>query len=421
MNKREIKKTIRAKEAEMDRLRAVSDNSGSISEVREIGETLKKLRDEINELEDELAKIEDAEEEEAKRSAGSLHDFLQKQSEEARASLAGGSKVLFSNGVKDSNSIYLRSDESMTSRLRKADQKQLDFGKFVRGAVTGLWEDAAEERAAMTTDAMGVVIPQYCAAKIVDAARNVSLFAAAGVPIVPMESNNLTIARVKADPAFGFKAEGAEQAEANSFELEPVELKAKTAYGYAYVSLEAIHSAKNLNQILVQAFSQAMADSIDKGMLYGDDNAPAGILNAEGVNEVTATNSGYTDYVKAIGMVRRANGTPSVLGINADTEEQLSLLADQLGQPLKAPAAVEALEKVVSNQLNADSAAGSDALVFDPNAMVIGVQNHITVRIFRDSDFCIKNGLVGFQLYSMLDCAAVRPSHICKIKGIKAV
>ena len=260
---------------------------------------------------------------------------------------------------------------------------------------------------------------------MIDKARNLSLFTAAGVPIVPMDTNNLTIARVAQDPEFAFKEELAE-ADESSFELEPVELKAKTAYGYAYCSLETIHSAQNLTDILYQVFSQAFADMCDRGMLYGQtasgslvDYAPAGIMNDTDIHEIEAQNKGYVDFIKAIGAIRRANGTPSVVGMNAATEEYLALLTDSNAQILDEPKAFAALTKVVSNQLKEDTVNGSDALVFDPKAMIIGFQNRMVFRMFQDTDYCIKNGAVGFQIYAMLDCAAVQPKHIAKITGIK--
>lgn len=37
--------------------------------------------------------------------------------------------------------------------------------------------------------------------------------------------------------------------------------------------------------------------------------------------------------------------------------------------------------------------------------------------MITDSDECIKKGLVGFQMYAMLDGVAVQPKHIAKITG----
>lgn len=419
MTRKEIKDQIRAKEKEAREIRDKVAASHDLEEVKSLGETLTKLRNDIDELEAQLDELEESgyfDRSDIPENA----EFRGADAVRTAYGAAAGSGVV--NGV---NTLALRNDEKFASRLSQADRKPLDLGKYVRGAVTGDWTNALEERAAFTTSTTGVIIPKVLSANVIDKARNLSLFTAAGVPIVPMDTNNLTIARVAQDPVFAFKEELAE-ADESSFELEPVELKAKTAYGYAYCSLETIHSAQNLTDILYQVFSQAFADMCDRGMLYGQiasgslvDYAPAGIMNDADIHEIEAQNVGYADFIKAIGAIRRANGTPSVVGMNAATEEYLALLTDANRQILEEPKAFAALEKVVSNQLKEDADNGSDALVFDPKAMIIGFQNRMVFRMFQDTDYCIKKGAVGFQIYAMLDCAAVQPKHIAKITGIK--
>lgn len=318
--------------------------------------------------------------------------------------------------------LALRSDETLVSRLEQAERKPLDLGKYVRGAITGNWNNAQEERAAFTTSTTGVIIPQALSARVIDLSRNVSLFASAGVPLVPMDTDNMTIARVKEDPQFKFKQELAEADEAG-FTLDSVKLETKTAYGYAYCSLEAIRSAKNLTDILGRVFSQALAKACDYGMLYGqngDTFAPSGIMNDTAINKIEATNRYYSDFIRAIGAIKRANGNPTVVGMNAATEEELALMTDANGNIMEEPKAFADLSKVISNQLIEDAENGSDALVFDPYAMVIGIQNQLTFRIIQDTDYCIKHGAIGFQIYSMLDCIATQPKHITKITGLKA-
>ena len=107
------------------------------------------------------------------------------------------------------------------------------------------------------------------------------------------------------------------------------------------------------------------------------------------------------------------------MGINAGTEEQLALVKDSNGNTLAMPPSLASLKQVVSNQLAEDETDGSDALVFDPKAMIIGLQNNLRFKIIDSTDYCIKNGAIGFQIYSMLDCAVVQPKHICKITGLK--
>lgn len=74
---------------------------------------------------------------------------------------------------------------------------------------------------------------------------------------------------------------------------------------------------------------------------------------------------------------------------------------------------------IVTNQLKFDEENGSDAIVFDPKSMVVGIQNRLVVEYFRDSDKCIENGLVGLRMYAMVDCAILKPKNICIIEGIK--
>lgn len=330
-------------------------------------------------------------------------------------------------------SLFLNKTDKLADRVNVSDEKTKELlnqdgalGEVIKGMVTGKWSNQ-EFKNVVTTTSTGVLIPEVLSANIIDLARNISLFTNAGVPVVPMDSNNMTISRIKTDPTFGFKAEGTEGVE-GSFELDSVELKSKTVYGYAYVSLESINSSKNLDQIIRQVFAQAMANTIDKAFIYGQENAektgfetfaPGGIMNDININSVVATTGGgYDDIIKAISKVRQSNGNPTAYGINAETEELLSLLKTTDGQYLSAPKAVTDLKQIVSNQLKYDEATGSDALVFDPRAMIIGLQNNIQIKIIEDAE-CLKKGLIAFQIYSMLDCKATTPKHICKITGIK--
>ncbi len=297
------------------------------------------------------------------------------------------------------------------------------LGNTIRGMVTGKWSDSALKNE-VTTTATGTLIPAVLSAKIIDIARNLSLFTAANVPVLPMTSNNMTISRVAEDPVFGFKQEAAEGVEVN-LSIDGVKLESKTCYGYAYVSIEAIESSMNLDSILNNVFAKAIAEAIDQGMLYGatDDDgntldyAPSGIMNDADILTLTATNSAYDDFIKAAAMIRQQNYEPSAWAINAYTDQTLNLLADNDGRYLEAPATLSGLNKIVSNQLAYDSENGSDGLVFRPDSMVIGIQNNIRIKLIEDEK-CLKNGMVGFQIYSMLDCKVVQPKAICRISGL---
>ena len=317
----------------------------------------------------------------------------------------------------------VKEEEPGSNKILKIENA---LGLTVKGMVTGKW-DNQELKNEVTTTSSGTLIPQVLSAQIIDIAREISLFSVAGVPVVPMKSNNVTISRVKKDPIFTFKAEGAE-AEESTFELDGVQLNSKTCYGYAYVTIEAINSSQNLDAILKQVFAAAIANSVDIAMLYGqqaadgesyEDFAPYGIMNDKDILAVPASSTvSYDDVIKGAGAIRKNNGTPTAWAINAVTEEALELLKTTDGQYLQQPKSLDGLKKIVSNQLSHDESKGSDILVFDPKAMLIGIQNNIRIKIIEDEK-CLKNGLVGFQIYTMQDCKVVRTKSICKITGVK--
>ena len=331
----------------------------------------------------------------------------------------------------NSKGIFLNKTDSFISHVEASESdgtllaQDGALGEVIRGMVTGKWVNR-EFKNAVTTSSAGTLIPQILSAQIIDQARALSLFTSAGVRIVPMDTNNMTISRVAKDPAFSFKEEGAAQTEA-TMELDAVELKSKTIYGYAYVTLEAIHSSQNLDEVIQRTFSQALAQGMDVAMLYGQYNgsgydtfAPSGIMNDTDINIVPASEgNGYDSIIKAIGAVGAANGQPTVYGINAQTDEMFSLLKDTTGQYLAVPSTVSTLNKIVSNQLSYDETAGSDALVFDPSAMLIGLQKNINVQMFEGDTESIKKGLVAFRIYAMIDCVTLQPKHIAKITGVK--
>lgn len=327
--------------------------------------------------------------------------------------------------VKDK--VILNKSDKWINRVNiNNNDGNLDIGKWFKGITTGDWNNATMEFKNLATTSTGVLIPQVLSARIIDKAREKSLFTTAGVPVVPMDSNNLTLAKVKTDPVFKFKAEGAEATE-STMELEGVELKSKTAYGYAYITLEAIRSSQNLESVIIEAFSNALAQTIDKAYIYGQDDgaggfdsfAPDGILNSSDINSITATAVDYDDIIKAKSKVKQANGEPTVWGLNAKTEEFFSLLKDAQGDYITVPKSVEKLNQIVSNQLIHDETDGSTSLVFDPQALIIGLQDNINIKILEGSDEAIKKGLVAIRIYAMLDCKMLQPKHICKIEGIK--
>lgn len=363
------------------------------------------LEQEIEELEKELKELEEKQKQAINNNAG----------EEGR-DYKGMKNIILRN----------REDKLFNKMTFTPDERDLNLGKYIRGMVTGKWKEAEMEKREFLTSGASSLIPRPLYAQIVDKARNVSIFGASSVPTVLMETNNLSLAKIKEDLKAEFKEEGKEGKESTPLELESLVLKSKTIYGYAYVSLEAIESAENLDSILIESFGKSVAESIDKAMLYGVystdtssfvDYAPSGIFNNTNINKITASGSNYDDIIKGIGAIKNYNGLASHIVMNAKTEETLSLLKDTTEQYITPPQAVKECNKLISNQLNYETSAGSDILIFNPSSLIIGIQKELNIRMFEGDTESIKKGLVCFRIYSMIDCQVIQPKHICKIEG----
>ena len=373
---------------------------------------IEKIEKEIGLLEDEIS-IKDAEIEEEERKQSQIIKKPEERKEEKGELLKG------------MDNIVLRSKDKLVDKKNySADDKTMSLGKYIRGMVTGKWDNAEIEKRELMTGGVNPLLPSPIMSSIIDTARNKSIFASANVPVVMMDTNSLSIAKVKKDLITHFKAEGQPALESTPLELEGVTLKSKTIYGYAYVSLEAINSAENLDAILRDSFSRAIAEGIDKGMLYGEyedgehkNYSPVGILNHEDINKFTAINSDYDDIIKGIGMIKAKNGVAEVMAFNAMTEEKLSVLKDKNGQYLTPPEAYNSVKKIVSNQLAYTVDGGSDVLIFDPSALLVGIQENITIKLFDSDTACIQKGMVCFRIMAMVDCVVLRPESICYITG----
>ncbi|MFW6026737.1 MAG: phage major capsid protein [Candidatus Woesearchaeota archaeon] len=395
-----------------------------------------KRRELINKAEDELDKgnLDEYENIESKieKLDNEFDDHAKKIANKRALNNLNGSKGHeFISGKLSEAKTILNKGDSWEEEV-KADQtgvQNFNLGKILKGMATGDWKNAQAEFNNITTSTTGTLIPEVLSARVLDKAREKSLFTQAGVPIIPMESGNVTVGKVLTDPVMEFKEEGAAASE-SSMELGGVKLESKTAYGWAYITLEALQSAKNLQEVAMNAFSGALSQVIDKAFLYGqsdgsggfDSFAPAGIFNNEDIESVTAADPvvDYDGVIKAVSKVKQNNGLPTSWGINSKTEEIYSLLKNANGDYyLEAPRMVRNLNQIVSNQLVHEETDGSKSLIFDPKAMAIGMQNRVSIKLIEGTDEGLEKGKVALRIYAMLDAKLLRPEHVCELTGIK--
>ena len=84
------------------------------------------------------------------------------------------------------------------------------------------------------------------------------------------------------------------------------------------------------------------------------------------------------------------------------------MLTDTTGQPLNPPKVISDLTHKRSNNIK-----DNQAVVYDNNSIVMGVQNKITIDTSEAAGFA--DGTVWIRVYAMLDFAILNPKNITKI------
>lgn len=402
-------------------------------ELRQELETAANITEErLGEIEAELRQLE-AEEDRIGGAAARL-EAVRNGSAHTRtvATFSAGARAATSAGgtglpvCRDEKALILGKEQRMADRYPNA--AGLSLGRYLRGIVTGNWTGAAAESAeyrSLTTVSGAALIPQVLSAQVLDAVRAKSVLFQSGAGMVPMTARTVTIPAVKTDPVFAFKAEG-EPVEESTIEFEGIELKAKTAYGLVSVTLEALESGQGLDAAVKLAMAEALANLIDAKCLFGAGGIePAGILLSDKINTVTALSAlaNWNPIIEGIGKVRGANGDPTALVVNAATDEIMNKFATAEGLPLPMPKVIENIpSRLISNQLPSNLGTGGNesvAMVYDPQAVVVGIQSPIRVELSREAGDAYKKGVVYLRVYAFCDVALTRPGWVCRIDGLK--
>jgi HK97 family phage major capsid protein len=154
---------------------------------------------------------------------------------------------------------------------------ELTLSRYVRGVVTGDWKGVDPEARAMavgTGAAGGFLVPTPLSSRVIDKARNLAAVLRAGAQTVPMESNQLKIARVAGDPTAGWKSENA-AATASDMTLEEVAFTSRTLMAFVKSSVELIEDSEpGIEDVIENALAQALALELDRAALRGSGTPP---------------------------------------------------------------------------------------------------------------------------------------------------
>lgn len=309
------------------------------------------------------------------------------------------------------------------------DERGLSLGRYVRGMLTGQWQDADAERRALvggTATAGGHLVPAPLSARIIDRARNRTRVLQAGAQIVPMESSTLKLARVTGDPTAAWHTEMAAIA-ASDMTFDSVTLTARTLASRVLISRELMEDAEEVDDEVEKAFAEQFALTVDLAALYGTGTPPEplGVKNHTSVTKTPLGANGaapiYDDLIDSVFRVRGANFEPTAQIMSTRTGRTLAKAKDSNLAYLTPPATLDGVQRLTTVQVPNNLTVGtsnvtSDIFTADWSELLIGVRTSLEITVLRE-----RSADVGaFELLAWWrgDIAVARPAAFDVVTGV---
>lgn len=289
------------------------------------------------------------------------------------------------------------------------DNKPLTVKDFARGILFNEWQNG---KAPFKTKADGsVLIPIEVLSEIVYEASQKSVLLG-NCPMYPMNSTTTLVGRVKENVSLDFKAKF-EEGHQSDFDVEALSLEAKTLYAYIEIAEEDLQDIVNLEEIFRNAFSGAVAKTIDENFLYTNPKSsekegvyPKGILDNPNIKKIEVDTVDFDMIGKACLEISKANGSADTVGLNPYEYYKLHMLKDSTGQYIVPPNFYNDKLSIESNGVK-----NNTAVVFDSNQVLIGLRRDMDIKLMPQ----LKYGTVLLRCMLRADVLPLREEHICKI------
>lgn len=348
----------------------------------------------------------------------------------------------------------LRRDESFEERVRRTQRAsaggeggrdEVNLGALMRAMALGPRTDAERRALAEGADSTGgVTVPAITSAAWIDLLRAQTICMRAGASVVPLESDQTTMAKLTADVAAGWRAE-------NSLitEDEPtfgkIEFKPKSLAVLVKASRELLEDSVNIQQALTQSLTRVMALQLDSAALFGTgaDSQPTGLYVHADVPSVTLGGTlaalQYAPLLDAIQALEEANAiysdglpklpfdqssdNPAVAFVmSPKVKKVFEGLTGSDGQYLLPPPALSGIRRisssVIPNNLTVGGTTDCSAIFCgDWRALVFGLRSQLRVELLREryADY----HQVAFVAHLRADVQVSHPTAFVRLKAVK--
>ncbi|MBA7615980.1 hypothetical protein ES703_23270 [subsurface metagenome] len=332
----------------------------------------------------------------------------------------GGSDV--EPGMK----FYNRSNlDELRTYIQSQDKtgitEPVSAGKYIRGLITGDWSNAEVERRAITTVSSGAgwIIPEIISSIIIPMALNKAQVFKAGAMSVPMESKTLLVPKITEMPKTEWKAESVKFSEDTGMQFFGVELSAKTLMGLVKISIELAQDGINVENVIEEAMSDAIALALDLAVLNGSgaENQPTGILNTDGILTEDLENADITSYdflSRAYYKLEAENEIATGLIAPSNLFSDLDLLKDLQNNRLSPPLSWEGSPQKPSYQKLSSNQLSDSAVMGDFSKVLVGMRTDLQVKVAETGEGFEKLE-VWIRCFLRADVGIRRPKAFCKI------
>ena len=321
----------------------------------------------------------------------------------------------------------LKENRSGDSLLRAKEMEKRDFINAFAGTEGGktTMKEFAEyllfnkgEKRATTVDG-SVIIPSEILGEVVHQATKKSVLLG-HCPIVRMTAPTTVIGRVKNNPKMDFKKKYAKGLQ-TGIVLDGVTLEAKTLYGWVKIAEEDISDISNFENVIRTAFANVLAETLDGAFLYKHQNFTDNpmepnygvypgnsVCDLAEINQIdTQANMHFDAVLRGMLAIARHNKQATSVAMHPVNEYALHMAKDSDGTYTLAPAAMNPLTKISSTALK-----DTDVLVFDHNAIVVGIKDGVSVKLEND----LTDGTVILRFMIRADICVTDPKAVSMVK-----
>jgi HK97 family phage major capsid protein len=275
----------------------------------------------------------------------------------------------------------------------------------------------------------GVIVPTYLLPQFIDRMRAAMTAVQAGAKTLRLDTMTTSIARLDTDPVAAWRNENASITDTDP-SFSKVVLTAKSVYAFVKVSIELLQDSMNAEAMLTNALAQALAQEIDRVVLFGSGTGPEprGIFNTAGITSQSMGVNGlalanFDPIVNLAQAAADANVAQTSAMIMAPrTRYALARLKDTTGQPLQAPGLIANIPmlsttKVPLNQTQGTSTDCSSIISGDFTRCLIGVRQELRLTLLRET--YMGNMQIGLLAHMRADVAVEQPAAFARLVGIR--